>query len=501
MRTVLVLMDTLRRDVLGCYNPNTVVQTPNLDAFAQEATIFDQHWIGSAPCMPARRDIMCGRYNFLERSWGPIEPFDVTLPSCLRAHGTFCHITTDHCHYARIGGEGYLQAFNTWDLHRGQEGDPWVSRIDEPDNMPQTFYGRVREQYQKNRLKWSHEEDMPSPQTFASAERWLEDNKNSDDFFLMVEAFDPHEPFDVPDKYMKLYGETGDLDRDYFEIPQYKRVSETDVTPEAVAYLQHRYAALVTMTDHWFGRLIQRLKTLNLFEDTMVIVTTDHGYFLGERDYLGKNYMHLYNELAHLPLIIHYPKGAQAHERVSQITQAIDLMPTVLEAHGVDIPATVKGVSLMPLAHNIDASTRPYAMYGVHGMAVNITDGHATYLRAPTNGNQPLFEYTTMPTTIRRYLGAECASSIECGRYFARTDYPLFKIPASRPGIVDQSDNPMAEVVQTKLFDIDADYAQTTNLAGKGLELEEYYINLLRQGLIAHEAPPEQAVRLGLEKS
>lgn len=74
MRTVLVLMDTLRRDVLSCYNPATDVQTPNLDAFAERSCVFDNHWIGSAPCMPARRDILTGRYNFLERPWGPSSP-------------------------------------------------------------------------------------------------------------------------------------------------------------------------------------------------------------------------------------------------------------------------------------------------------------------------------------------------------------------------------------------------------------------------------------------
>ena len=108
MRTVLVLMDTLRREALSCYNPETIVKTPNIDVFAKEATVFDQHWIGSAPCMPARRDILTGRLNFLERSWGPIEPFDITLPKVLRDHDVYTHITTDHCHYMRTGGEGYL---------------------------------------------------------------------------------------------------------------------------------------------------------------------------------------------------------------------------------------------------------------------------------------------------------------------------------------------------------------------------------------------------------
>ena len=92
----------------------------------------------------------------------------------------------------------------------------------------------------------------------------------------------------------------------------------------AVDYVQRRNAALVTMTDHWFGTLINKLKELDMYEDTMVVMTTDHGYFLGERDYLGKNYMHLYNELAHLPLIIKFPHGERAGEHVQQITQNID---------------------------------------------------------------------------------------------------------------------------------------------------------------------------------
>ena len=138
--------------MLSCYNPETFVKTPNILSFSKEATTFDQHWIGSAPCMPARRDILCGRLNFLERSWGPIEPFDVTLPSVLKEHDIFTHITTDHCHYFRLGGEGYVQQFNTWDYHRGQEGDPWVSRIDDP-TMPKSSYGKVRRQYQWNRTK------------------------------------------------------------------------------------------------------------------------------------------------------------------------------------------------------------------------------------------------------------------------------------------------------------------------------------------------------------
>lgn len=496
MRTVLVLMDTLRRQALSCYNPDTLAKTPNIDRFAKEATVFDEHWIGSAPCMPARRDVLTGRLNFLERSWGPIEPFDITLPQLLKQHNVFSHITTDHCHYMRTGGEGYLQQFNTWDYHRGQEGDPWISRIDEPDNMPDSFYGRVRAQYQWNRKKWEKEEDMPSPKTFQSACNWITDNKGKDDFFLMVEAFDPHEPFDVPDKYMDAFGGQGEMDRTYYETPQYKRVSEVGVPDSAVDYLQRRYVALITMSDQWFGKLIDKLKKMNMYEDTMIILTTDHGYFLGERDYLGKNYMHLYNELAHLPFIVKYPHGERAGERIQQLTQNIDIMPTVLDYMGIDIPDSVQGVSLKPLAVNPHAVTKGYALYGYHGMVVNITDGQYTYFRAPKEGNQPCCEYTAMPTTIRHYLGVDCPEKIETGRYFKRTKYPLFKIPITKPGIIDQSDEPLKEISETKLFDIKKDYKQLHNLVGS--DAETYMITLLKKALDEVDAPEEQKERLNL---
>lgn len=494
MRTVLVLMDTLKRDMLSVYEPNTFVKTPAIQAFAKEATIFDQHVIGSAPCMPARRDILCGRLNFLERSWGPIEPFDITLPAVLSDHGIFSHITTDHCHYFRTGGEGYVQQFSTWDFHRGQEGDPWVSSIDDPLNMPSNYYGKLRAQYQKNRTKWTTEEEYPSPRTFQSAIQWLSDNKGKDDFLLMVEAFDPHEPFDVPDKYMELYEPTK-LDRSYFETPAYAPVQVPDC---AVDYIQKRYAALLSMSDTWFGKLIQQLKDLSMFEDTMIIMTTDHGYFLGERGYFGKNYMHVYNELAHLPLLVHFPKGEFAGKRVDALTQNIDIMPTLLDVHGIHIPQSVQGTSWKALLAHPNIYKKEYVLYGYHGMAVNISDGHYTLFKAPTKENKPCYEYTCLPMTIRKFLGKGIEKEIEMGRYFLRTEYPLYRIPVNIPSIIDNVPCGLKEVSENKLFNLDEDYAQLYNLYDKHEELTQHMEALLKKALKEVEAPVEQLTRLGL---
>ena len=93
MKTILILMDTLQRKMIHAYNPGSEAITPNIDRLAARSVVFDQHYIGSAPCMPARRDILPGRRNFLERNWGPVEPFDITFPALLRQRGVVSHMS------------------------------------------------------------------------------------------------------------------------------------------------------------------------------------------------------------------------------------------------------------------------------------------------------------------------------------------------------------------------------------------------------------------------
>lgn len=491
MRTILVLMDTLRKDYISAYNPATNVQTPNLDAFAEDSLTFDNHYIGSTPCMPARRDLMTGRLNFLERSWGPIEPFDITLPKVLAEQSVFSHLTTDHTHYFRLGGEGYINQFDTWDFQRGQEGDPWHSIMRDPEWMPEQYHGRLRKQYQANRELWCNDEEAyPTPRTFASACDWLAANKGEEDFFLQVEVFDPHEPFDVPQKYMDLYQK--DYTGPFFETPVY---GEVDVPAEAEEYIRNRYSALVTMTDVHFGRLIDKLKALDMYEETQIIVTSDHGYFLGDRELFGKNYMHNFNELAAIPLFVKHPQKKKAGERTSELTQNIDVMPTVLDAFGIAVPAEVQGVSWQPIFEE-EPRNKPFALYGAHGITVNITDGRHTYFRSPNEENQPLFEYAGIPTTIRHYLGEADPASIQTGRFLARTDYPVFKVPIKRAAILDGLPDVSEYTKDSLLFDLKQDPHQQSPI--HDTELEDKYKTSLKEQLAILEAPKEQLERLSL---
>src|SRR5689334_19106720 len=149
MKCLFVVLDTVRRDYLEAYG-NTWVKTPNLARLARSGVTFDNHWVGSLPCMPARREFMTGRHNFLFRGWGPIEPYDDTLLGELRKRDIFTHLLTDHDHYFELGGENYHTAFNTWEFFRGQEHDPWISLVDRlalPEHMgqlsPQNWHNRA----------------------------------------------------------------------------------------------------------------------------------------------------------------------------------------------------------------------------------------------------------------------------------------------------------------------------------------------------------------------
>ncbi|GAA0135096.1 sulfatase [Paenibacillus sp. YSY-4.3] len=488
MKTIMVLLDTLNRRSLPAYGGEA--STPNIDRAAEKSVVFGQHWSGSLPCMPARRDLLTGRASFLEKGWGGIEPFDRTLPEVLREAGIFSHIITDHYHYFSRGGENYCQAFTTWDFHRGQEGDPWHSVIAEPPR-PEKYYGRTEDQYEHNRSRFEKEEDYPGPRTLSAACDWLERNKDEDNYFLWVEAFDPHEPFDCPQHYLEQYKDAYNGPR--FDWPIY---GDADVPEDALRHLNARYAANLTMIDHWFGKLLDTMDRLHLWEDTLFIFTTDHGFLLGEHELLGKNQMHVYNELAHIPLMIRPPGGQGEAMRVNALSQNIDLMPTILDYMGVQVPEDVKGYSLRGLLEGQEDQVREAAIYGYHGMAVNVTDGRHTYMRSPKSvDNHPCNIYTAMPTTFRSFLGGGQEKEIECGRYLERTDYPLFKIPLTAEGKPYTGNR---RVMQSQLFSLEEDYAQQHLLQDEAVE--ERMIDLLRTEMERVDAPEEQYIRLGLEK-
>lgn len=508
MKTIFILADSTNRRFLRMYGSKHPAYTPNLDRLAERGTVFEQHWCGSAPCMPARRDIMTGRLNFLEKPWGGIEPFDQTLPALLRTKNVFTHMVTDHYLYLHVGGENYWNDFTSNEIIRGQEFDsihmPACAEGIPTQVRPEGYKGIYSQEHDETYSRFANEDEYPSPVTMTHAAEWLERNATADNFMLWVEGFDPHEPFDVPQKYIDLYREE---DGDDYEgqpcyWPEYRKNIFTD---QETRHLNVRYKALLTMTDHYIGKIFDVLDRHNMWDDTMVVFTTDHGYMLGEHGYMAKNYMPAYNEVFHIPLVIWHPKAKV--KRFAGLTQNIDLFPTILDQYQVDMEQMhypIHGKNLMPALTGETDTVHDGVIYGYFGKSVNYTDGKYVYMRAAKDvSNRPLYVYAATPTTLRQYFGVGCIrpedySKIEFG-HLPYTDYPVYKIPAD---IIDFK-NPSQEYsrraeqnAQSCLYDLEKDYEQEHPVCDAVLEAG--YIARLKACMQACPAPEEQYVRLGI---
>ena len=214
---------------------------------------------------------------------------------------------------------------------------------------------------------------------------------------------------------------------------------------------------------------------------------------LGEHGYTGKNIMHAYNELAHIPLMIHLPGGSYAGNRVKFLTQNIDLMPTILSYHGCPIPNRVKGMNLLDILEGKEKE-REQVIYGWFGRAVNVYDGRYTYFRAPASmDNQPLYQYCAQPSSCWRFFDERYGEKADMGRFLPYTNYPVYRFP-----VLGEEDyfGDLSHVAQSLLFDIEMDYEQRKPIHNEHLE-QEMCAKLIA-GMKEAQSPQEQFKRLGL---
>ena len=195
MKTVFLLFDSLNRRMLNPYG-GTFVDTPNFNRLAKNSITFDNHFIGSMPCMPARRDMQSGRLSFLHRSWGPLEPFDNSFPEILRLKNTYTHLVTDHNHYFEDGGSTYHNRYNSFDFIRGQERDPWKAMVEPPIERFKEMYHKSQSDFTDRESRFyfypinseyiKEEKDFPSVQCFSSGLEFLKTNKSAKDWFFKL---------------------------------------------------------------------------------------------------------------------------------------------------------------------------------------------------------------------------------------------------------------------------------------------------------------------------
>lgn len=419
MRAIMIMFDTLTRNYISTYND--VCQTPNFKRLEEQCCVMNNFYGGSMPCMPARRELHTGKYNFLHRSWGPLEPFDFSVIQTLSDSGIYTHLCTDHSHYFEDGGCTYHNRYSSWEGFRGQEGDRWAPRLGfvEENSPKYNKKGLSAIQHAANKTRQINEADMSSVRTFKAGMDFIEKYHSHDNWFLQIESFDPHEPFYVPEKYRKLY----DLHDVKVNWPAYMPCdSDLDT-----GLLQKEYASLVRMCDHYLGEVLDMMDSYNMWEDTMLIVNTDHGFLLGEHNYLGKNFWPMHQEVIHTPCYLHVPNVKP--RRINQLSQTIDIAPTLLDYFNLDSYENMEGKSLLPVIQE-DKKNHDYILFGIHGGHVNITDGEYVYMKSSHDEtNKPFVECTLMPTNIRNFFSKEqlATAQLENGNYFTN-GVPYLKI-------------------------------------------------------------------------
>jgi len=384
MNLIFIVTDTLRADHCGCYG-NSWIKTPNIDRLARMSVQFNEAHGEGLPTIQARRVFMTGAEQLpfddvpaikgLEpwlRGWYPLKETDVTLADFLREKGYYNGMVSDLWHFFKPR-MNYHRNFDTYDFIRGQERDPWQLRPkgthDIRDHVPERLFLKNKPGFTQERLEnylnntdWiTGEEDFFCARTMRSAVRWLENCRDRAPFFLYVDTFDPHEVFDVPAQYLKLYHQDYPCERPLYGYG----CNHHTVTPEDIAWIHGLYSAKVTLLDTWVGFLIDGIERLGLMEDTVVCFTSDHGTEFGEHGKINKSDNQIYRTVTQIPLLIKAP-GADAYagKKIDALVSAVDIAGTLLRLIGQTPPPQCTSRDLWKLATGEAAELRDHLIIG-----------------------------------------------------------------------------------------------------------------------------------------
>ena len=234
------------------------------------------------------------------------------MPEILRDNGVHSHLITDHMHYFEDGGGTYHNRYTTWENNRGQEGDLWKGHVEPDFPIPERATKIIRDHHLQmwpqefiNRRYMPTVEQHFQTRTFNDGLHFIHTNADADNWYLQIETFDPHEPFFSHPEFKELYPH--EYDGPHFDWPPYNRVKESE---DMVQHAIFEYAALLSMCDASLCRVLDAMDEHNLWDDTLLIVNTDHGYLLSEHGWWGKARMPWYNEMANTPALHLGPRAA-----------------------------------------------------------------------------------------------------------------------------------------------------------------------------------------------
>ncbi len=496
MNVIFILCDTLTRDKLSPYHQHQgqygYIQTPNIERLAKRSITFTNHWIASAPCMPARRDLWTGRIEFPWRSWGPRESFDPDWALTLRDSDTMSVLFTDHANLFDVGAGNYHHWFDEYHFVRGHFNDHCATVLPVAPGRA----GHTRQIYREVQKQITSEADTFVARNLTNVIKWLDTYASSgrdDSFFLCIDEFDPHWPLDPPEPYRSMYLDDHaliDLNLDTF----YKSAWARDYSAYEIQWLNAQCAGKITLVDYWLSQLFDCLDRHQFWDDTLVILTTDHGEFIGEYGQMSKGSGFSYPLFARIPLFVALPGANHDGVKSDALTCTIDLHATVLDALGQTVSVDTHSHSLLPLLRSERSSIRESVLYGWWGKGFYWTDGEFLLCKAPEQAG-PLYQYGTNLGEKWVGLGGSYLdryANAEIGSFMPHTERPVYRVPSD--GMAYAA--PDADF--DALFDLKRDPDCLTNLYATLPELRQKYLGELKVAMHTLSVPHEHFMRLGL---
>ena len=328
---VVLLIDTLRASKLQTYYPKSGVKTPAIDEFASEGALF-------------------------ERAQSPENWTKPSVASVLTSLHPASHKTKQDAsklpRSALMLSEVYKEAgFKTASFI----ANGYVSNAFGFDQGWDHYTNYIREQRNTN-----------ASNVFGEAQGWIEKNKDKR-FFVYIQTIDPHVPYDPPDKFLKMY-DAKPYNGQVKNRRTHLMLDEAKKNPKKYKFTardKERIEALhdgeISYHDAYFGRFLSKLRELGLEENTIVVVTSDHGEEFQEHGSWGHGHS-VYQELLGVPLMFRWPGVIPADLRVGPVVSTMDIGPTVLEATGVAIPSRFEGRSLLGFMRG-DWPLAPYVAF------------------------------------------------------------------------------------------------------------------------------------------
>ena len=363
-----LICDDLNTD-LGCYG-NAMVKSPHFDSFAKESLLFENAYCQYPLCNPSRTSFLTGLRPDETTVWDNAVQFRSVVPD---------HVTMRQYFIEK----GYSVARIGKLYHYGVPAQIGTDGLDDPASWQEKFNPIGRDKADEanvfsfepgkygGTLSWLAADGTDAEQTdgiaAAYACEWLQKHKQGP-FFLACGFYRPHTPYVAPKKYFDMYPASSIKLPDVPEghdsrIPQAavanRKKYEADMTDEDKRNTIQAYYASISFVDAQIGIVLDKLKELGLWDNTIVVLTSDHGYHMGEHNLWQK--MSLFEKSARVPLVIHDPSGAKGERAENSIVELLDLYPTLVDACGYQIPKNISGTSLVPILKDPSSAMKQYA--------------------------------------------------------------------------------------------------------------------------------------------